>query len=79
MAEFPIYSHIRYDAVPNEDGNLRLAFTDVSTNDWVEVVRCKDCVHLDPDTGDCRNPFGIERPRPDNFCCNGRRRSNSDG
>ena len=46
MAEFPIYSHIRYDAVPDEDGNLKLALTDVTPNDWVEVVRCKDCTYF---------------------------------
>jgi hypothetical protein len=73
MSEFPIYSHIRYDAVPNEDGNLRLALIDVSTNDWVEVVRCKDCIHNNSNDPICPIPW-VNR-MINSFCSFGERRT----
>ena len=53
------------------------AVHDAPTVDAMEVVRCKDCFwwHDFETHMDCRNPFGIDLPEPDDFCSRGERRT----
>ncbi len=47
------------------------------TVDAVEVVRCKDCKHCDPENYHCDHPMGTSFPFPrktDDFCSYGERR-----
>lgn len=51
------------------------------TIDAVEVVRCKDCKHRDPENNHCDHVSGtmIYFPRkPDDFCSYGERRNPND-
>lgn len=50
---------------------------EATTVDAVPVVRCKDCFwwHDFETHMDCRNPFGIDLPMPDDFCSCGERRT----
>ena len=45
--------------------------------DDVRVVRCNDCFfwHDFETHMDCRNPFGIDLPKSDDFCSYGERRT----
>lgn len=52
MDDFPIYCHVRYDTELNKNGKPEIVCKDVSDHDFVEVVRCKDCIHA-PLPGDC--------------------------
>lgn len=56
---------------------LRKTVAEAPTVDAVEVVRCKDCFwwHDFETHMDCRNPFGIDLPEPDDFCSFGERRT----
>ena len=45
--------------------------------DAVEVVRCKDCKHCDPENYHCDHPMGTAAPlrrKPDDFCSYGERK-----
>ena len=47
----------------------------------VEVVRCKDCKHCDPENYHCDHPMGTAAPfrrRPDDFCSYGERKEGAD-
>ena len=51
----------------------------VIPNDYVNVVRCRDCKHRDPEDKkcDCGGMEGLILPRPDEwYCANGERREN---
>ncbi len=49
MAEFPKYFHFR--VLTNANGTT-VELRDVSDHDFVEVVRCNDCVHYDKGEND---------------------------
>ena len=45
--------------------------------DVVEVVRCKDCKHCDPENGHCDHTLSTSLPfsrKPDDYCSYGERR-----
>ena len=51
--------------------------------DAVEVVRCRECKHCDPENYHCDHPMGTAAPlkrKPDGFCSYGERKDgDSDG
>ena len=52
-------------------------YSTLPTVDAVEVVRCKDCKHCDPESFHCDHPMGTSLPasrRPDDFCSYGERK-----
>lgn len=62
-----------------EDEGVRCR--DLPTADVVEVVRCKDCKHCDPDNRHCDHYMGTVLPvsREDNdFCSYGERKDEND-
>lgn len=75
MADFPIYCHTMYDTVMNENGKLHLTCTDVSDHDFVEVVRCKECIHNNSNDPICPIPW-VKRML-DSFCSFGERRADN--
>ena len=49
--------------------------------DAVEVVRCKDCNHCDPENYHCDHPMGTAAPlrrKPNDFCSYGERKEGAD-
>ena len=51
------------------------------TVDAVEVVRCRECKHCDPENGHCDHPMGTAAPlkrKPDDFCSYGERKEGAD-
>ena len=51
------------------------------TIDAVEVVRCKDCKHCDPENYHCDHPMSTAAPlrrKPDDFCSYGERKGGAD-
>ena len=47
------------------------------TVDAVEVIRCRDCKHCDPENYHCDHPMGTAAPlsrKPDDFCSYGERK-----
>lgn len=57
--------------------SIRQAVRDVPATDVVEVVRCKDCKHRDPEDKKCDSGHFIQwqLPRDDDwFCADGKRR-----
>ena len=51
------------------------------TVDAVEVVRCKDCKHCDPENYHCDHPMGTAarlRRKPDDFCSYAERKEGVD-
>ena len=54
---------------------------DAPTVDAVEVVRCMDCKHCDPENYHCDHPMGTAAPlrrKPDDFCSYGERKEGAD-
>lgn len=50
---------------------------DAPTVDAVEVVRCLECKHCDPENYHCDHPMGTAAPlrrKPDDFCSYGERK-----
>ena len=50
---------------------------EMPTVDAVEVVRCRDCKHCDPENYHCDHPMGTAAPlrrKPDDFCSYGERK-----
>ena len=48
--------------------------------DVVEVVRCKECKHRNPENAHCDHPMGTTLPvarKPDDFCSYGERKENN--
>ena len=51
------------------------------TVDAVEVVRCRECKHCDPENYHCDHPMGTAAPlrrKPDDFCSYGEREEGAD-
>lgn len=51
------------------------------TVDAVQVVRCRDCKHCDPENYHCDHPMGTAAPlrrKPDDFCSYGERKEGAD-
>ncbi len=51
------------------------------TVDAVEVVRCWECKHCDPENHHCDHPMGTAAPlrrKPDDFCSYGERKDGAD-
>ena len=49
--------------------------------DAVEVVRCRDCKHCDPENYHCDHHMGTAAPlkrKPDDFCSYGERKEGAD-
>ena len=54
---------------------------DAPTVDAVEVVRCRECNHCDPENYHCDHPMGTTAPlrrKPDDFCSYGERKEDAD-
>ena len=54
---------------------------DAPTMDAVEVVRCRECKHCDPETHHCDHHMGTVAPlrrKPDDFCSYGERKEGAD-
>ena len=54
-----------------------LILREAPTVDAVEVVRCRECKHCDPENYHCDHPFGTAAPlkrKPDDFCSYGERK-----
>ena len=52
-----------------------------STIDAVEVVRCWDCNHCDPENHHCDHPMSTAAPlsrKPDDFCSYGERKESAE-
>lgn len=65
----------------NEDGAYGYVDTfqiaNAPTVDAVEVVRCRECKHCDPENGHCDHSMGTAAPlkrKPDDFCSYGERK-----
>ena len=58
--------------------DMKQAFLELPTADVVQVVRCKDCIHRDPEDKKCDCSFqakgGIFQMDDDDFCSYGERR-----
>lgn len=53
---------------------------DAPTVDAVEVVRCRECKHCDPENYHCDHPMGTAAPlkrKPDDFCSYGERKESA--
>ena len=58
-----------------------LILREAPTVDAVEVVRCRECKHCDPENGHCDHPMGTAAPlkrKPDDFCSYGERKEGDD-
>ena len=58
-----------------------LILREALTVDAVEVVRCKDCKHCDPENNHCDHPMSTAAPlsrKPDDFCSYGERKEGDD-
>ena len=54
-----------------------LILREAPTVDSVEVVRCRECKHCDPENYHCDHPMGTSAPlkrEPDDFCSYGERK-----
>lgn len=62
----------------------RMHLSDIDTIprvDAVEVVRCRDCKHCDPENYHCDHPMSTAAPlrrKPDDFCSYGERKEGAD-
>ena len=58
-----------------------LILREAPTVDAVEVVRCRECKHCDPENYHCDHPMGTAAPlkrKPDDFCSYGKRKEGAD-
>ena len=58
-----------------------LILREAPTVDAVEVVRCRECKHCDPENYHCDHPMGTAAPlkrKPDDFCSYGKRKGGAD-
>ena len=69
----------------NEDGAYGYVdakqIADAPTVDAVEVVRCRECKHCDPENYHCDHPMGTAAPlkrKPDDFCSYGERKEGAE-
>ena len=52
-----------------------------TTVDAVEVIRCRECKHCDPENHHCDHPMSTSAPlsrKPDDFCSYGERKEGDD-
>ena len=80
MVKMPEYLH--FHVVANAKGTEVVELQDASDHDWVDVVRCKDCVHYIAYRQDCGlyawgKSNGLENPQPEDFCSRGGRREDT--
>ena len=57
------------------------AVEEMPTVDAVEVVRCRQCKHCDPENYHCDHPMGTAAPlkrKPDDFCSYGELKEGAD-
>ena len=57
------------------------AVEEIPTVDAVEVVRCRECKHCDPENYHCDHPMGTAAPlkrKPDDFCSYGELKEGAD-
>ena len=75
--------HIKAKADPE----LFAAVADMLSRLWdtatkrVDVVRCRECNHCDPENYHCDHPMGTAAPlrrKPDDFCSYGERKEGAD-
>ena len=75
--------HIKAKADPE----LFAAVADMLSRLWdsatkrVDVVRCRECKHCDPENHHCDHPMGTAAPlrrKPDDFCSYGERKEGAD-
>ena len=69
----------------NEDGAYgyvdAFQIANAPTVDAVEVIRCRDCNHCDPENYHCDHPMSTAAPlrrKPDDFCSYGKRKEGAD-
>ena len=68
----------------DRSGFARMHLSDIDTIprvDAVEVVRCRECKHCDPENHHCDHPMGTVAPlrrKPDDFCSYGERKEGAD-
>ena len=58
-----------------------LILQEAPTVDAVEVVRCRECKHCDPENHHCDHHMGTAAPlrrKPDDFCSYGERKEGAD-
>lgn len=58
-----------------------LILREAPTVDAVEVVRCRECKHCDPENYHCDHSMGTAAPlrrKPDDFCSYGERKEGAD-
>lgn len=58
-----------------------LILREAPTVDAVEVVRCRECKHCDPENHHCDHPMSTAAPlrrKPDDFCSYGERKEGAD-
>ena len=58
-----------------------LVLREAPTVDAVEVVRCRECKHCDPENYHCDHPMGTAAPlrrKPDDFCSYGEPKGGAD-
>lgn len=56
---------------------IQQAVDEQPTVDAVEVIRCRECKHCDPENHHCDNPMSTSAPlsrKPDDFCSYGERK-----
>ena len=69
-----------YDNADRDEIALPLV-DEAPTVDAVEVVRCRECKHCDPETHHCDHYMGTVAPlrrKPDDFCSYGERKEGTD-
>lgn len=69
----PKFLHFQTKIKYTEDHDIEVQLENVTDNDWVEVVRCKDCIHM----RDLDCPINWPKTEED-FCSFGERREPND-
>ena len=60
---------------------IQQAVDEQPTVDAVEVIRCRECKHCDPENHHCDHPMSTSAPlirKPDDFCSYGERKEGDD-
>ena len=60
---------------------IQQAVDEQPTVDAVEVIRCRECKHCDPENHHCDHPMSTSAPlsrKPDDFCSYGERKEGTD-
>ena len=81
--EYRNYSTFNLDDAYEDGWNDAIAcLLKIPTADVVEVVRCRDCKHCDPENHHCDHHMGTAAPlrrKHDDFCSYGEKRRDKDG